>query len=360
MCDGPVNYIGDSATTLELLPPSKRSSTTFSKVEIPYALKLLEQEMGFYLNSSMRFLTEHDVKHLRGAPLIELTADQQRAALAAKLPERTLLETTVPERLEKKEEAVVRPEDLSALGFADEGPALKPSVNSRVLNAAVEAAVNAALTTSTVPGKVNSAVVNAAVNAAIAASNEMPAATNDSNWGSVPPPPPGAPGSAIQQAKPPPLGALQFTSAAPTQTSMQAPTPLLAQTQGLGEDDYDAFPEDSDVAPGLAMPQQQQQQQSQVNVQTTTQPVLVVPLNMAQQQTSPAEYLGSAVPGAPPTFAVDTGPRSMASAGLPAATAAPTINRRSASRSPGATRAQSSQINSATAPSTRVNVIKEG
>jgi len=353
MCDGPVKYIGDSATTLELLPPSKRSSTTFSKVEIPYALKLLDQEMGFYLNSSMRFLTERDVKHLRGAPLIELTADQQRAALSAKLPERTLLDTIVPERLEKKVDLTVRPEDLSALGF--EEPELKPKVNTRVLNAAVEAAVNAALTTSTVPGKVNSAVVNAAVNAAIAASNAMPAMPENSE---LPAPPKGLPPTSIQMAKGPQLGSLQFTSAAQPATQPAA-APVRSEPQealGLNEDDFDAFPDDSYVTPGITMPQQQQQQQqqSQVNVQTTTQPVLVVPLNMAQQQAPPAEYLGEAVPGAPPTFAVDTGRRSMASTGIPPA---PVANRKA--RSPGP-RAESSQINSGTAPSTRVNVIKEG
>jgi DNA-directed RNA polymerase II subunit RPB2 len=340
MCDGPVTFIGDSATTLELLPPSKRSSATFSKVEIPYATKVLDQELAFFLNMSMRMLTEKDVTHLRGAPLVELTADQQAAALAAKLPERTLLDTVVPERLEKKEEDfAVRPEDLSALGLGEaEEPELKPKVNSRVLNAAVEAAVNAALTTSTVPGRVNAAVVNAAVNAAIAASNAMPE--------EKPVEAPVAPTTT--------MGGLQFTSA--------QPQPLA--DEGLGTDDYETFPEDSEVNTGLEMPrrpQYQNQNQSQVNVQTSTQPVLVVPLNMAQQA-PPAEYMGSATPGAPPTFAVDTSQRAMGAAGF-----AEPVARRSASRSPGASRSPSapraapgaSQVNSNTAPATRVNVIKE-
>jgi DNA-directed RNA polymerase II subunit RPB2 len=364
MCDGPVSFIGDSATNMELLPPSKRSAATFSKVEIPYATKLLDQELAFFLNMSMRMMTERDVTHLRGAPIVELTADQQRAALAAKLPERTLLDTVVPERLEKKEDMVVRPEDLSALGLGPEaeeeearGFDLKPKVNSRVLNAAVEAAVNAALTTSTVPGKVNSAVVNAAVNAAIAASNAMPEEVAEP--------------TVTRQPMSASMGNLQFTSAAPQQLAQ--PT----VDEGLGEDDYDVFPEDSEVNTGLDMPrrsqqlqnlnqyqnQNQNQNQSQVNVQTTTQPVLVVPLNMAQQQAPPAEYMGSAAPGAPPTFSVDTSQRAMGAAGF----GEPQIQRnrsasRSASRSPGRSVAQSSgpQINSSTAANTRVNVIKEG
>ena len=347
MCDGPVNYIGDSATTLELLPPSKRSAATFSKVEIPYATKLLDQELAFFLNMSMRMLTERDVTHLRGAPLVELTADQQAAALGAKLPERTLLDTVVPERLEKKDtDFAVRPEDLSALGLEDmeteeaaRGFDLKPKVNSRVLNAAVEAAVNAALTTSTVPGKVNSAVVNAAVNAAIAASNAMPEEK-------------AAPAPASGQGQITGMGGLQFTSA--------QPQPQPQAEEGLGADDYETFPEDSEVAPGLDMPRRSQPQ-SQVNVQTSTQPVLVVPLNMAQQA-PPAEYIGTAAPGAPPTFAVDTSQNAMGAAGFDSVPRSRPASR-SSSRSPnrsGSAQNSGPQINSNTAPSTRVNVIKEG
>jgi hypothetical protein len=351
MCDGPVRFIGDSATNMELLPPANRSAVTFSKVEIPYATKLLDHELAFFLNMSMRMMTDHDVTHLRGAPLVELTADQQRAALAAKLPERTLLDTAVPERLEKKDEIKIRPEDLSALGMGEEDEAepfdLKPKVNSRVLNAAVEAAVNAALTTSTVPGKVNSAVVNAAVNAAIAASNAMPREAEK---------PSGPTGPTAS------FGNLQFTAAQPQ---------AQPQDQGLGEDDYDAFPEDSELNTGVEMPRRSMQggyramdsyrqmpNRSEVNVQTSTQPVLVVPLNMAQQQAPPAEYIGSATPGAPPTFAVDTSQRAMGAAGFGQPQLQP---RRNPSRSPQRPAPSSgSQVNSNTVASTRVNVIKEG
>jgi DNA-directed RNA polymerase II subunit RPB2 len=356
MCDGPVKFIGDSATTLEILPSSKRSSTTFSKIEIPYATKLLDQELAFFLNMRFHMLTERDVKHLRGAPLVELTADQQRAALSAKLPERILLDTNVPERLEKKEEIAIRPEDLSALGLDEEDEPVmevKPKVNSRVLNAAVEAAVNAALTTSTIPGKVNPAVVNAAVNAAISASNAARLEQEEPPKANVP----------AQQSI---LGNLQFTSAAPQQLGPSNTNENL----GLGEGDYDTFPEDSEVSSGIDMPmrtplvpqqQQQQQQQSQVNVQTSSQPVLVVPLNMAQQQAPPAEYMGSATPGAPPTFAVDTSARAMNSAGFGTNQQQPQVNRsRSKSRSPGrAPPSSGSQISSNTPSATRVNVIKE-
>ena len=68
-----------------------------------------------------------------------------------------------------------------------------------------------------------------------------------------------------------------------------------------------------------------------INVQTATQPVLVVPLNIAQQA-PPAELIRSGIPGAPPTFAVDTGVNAMNALGLSgqSVTNAP---RRNASRS---------------------------
>jgi len=325
LCDGPVSFIGDSAANLELLPPNKRSLTTFSKVEIPYAMKLLDQEMTFFLNSGMRFLTERDVKRLRGAPLVELTADQQRAALEAALPERTVLETVVPEVLEKTEDVEASADDLSALGYGeDEEQELKPKVNSKVLNAAVEAAVNAALstTTSTIPGRVNSAVVNAAVNAAIAATNALPErdtngtnARDSTNGQSLQNLSFGLPGQSSTNGRT--TGSTMSFTVPQTMQQQQQSEFANQQNSGLGEDDYDEFPEDSELRQGSIMPRSQQSRQSQVNVQTSTQPVLVVPLNVAQNQNAPpAEYIGSPAPGAPPTFAVDTGDRAMNSSGL--------------------------------------------
>ena len=55
-----------------------------------------------------------------------------------------------------------------------------------------------------------------------------------------------------------------------------------------------------------------------VNVQTTTQPVLVVPVNVGQPAPPPAaEIYNSSIPGAPATIAVDTSPAAMQRVGLP-------------------------------------------
>jgi DNA-directed RNA polymerase beta subunit len=120
MCDGPVKYIGETANTLEILPPLKRSVATFSKVEIPYAFKLLDQEMNAYLNMGMRVLTEKDVRHFRGPPPGEITADEEERLLSTILPERVLLDTEVPEMIPPAEEVEVKLDDLTALGLTDE------------------------------------------------------------------------------------------------------------------------------------------------------------------------------------------------------------------------------------------------
>jgi len=313
MCDGPVKFIGDNVNNLDILPSNKRSLTTFSKVEIPYSLKVLEQEIGFYLNTSMRILTDSDVTRLRGAPLVELTADQQAAALTAVLPQRLELETIVPEKIEKKDEFEFKPEELAALGLSykeegDDAPptSLKPKVDMRVLNAAVEAAVNAALNSTTTSASVNAAVVNAAVNAAISATNAMPEV----------------------EAQPQPMSLQTMTFAPATQTNISEPS-------GLQMDDYEEFPSGENNGSNNSSNSSNNNDSSnssnngsnnngsyntntnmsggggnnsssQVNVQTSTQPVLVVPLSMVPNKAPPAEFLQSPAPGAPPTFAVDT------------------------------------------------------
>jgi DNA-directed RNA polymerase II subunit RPB2 len=307
LCDGPAKFIGSYASNLELLPANKRSLTTFSKVEIPYATKLLDQELNFFLNMGMRILTDKDVRRLRGAPLVELTAEQQKAALEAPLPERKYPDLEVPEVLEQKEEMMVRPEDLSALGLsaeeeeaeAESGKPL-PKVNTKVLNAAVEAAVNATLKNSNAgTPRMAAAAVNAAVNAAVAAANSVktPAGEEDEK------------GTAAAAA----------SANAPSQVLSFTPMQQQQPQQSLLSDEMPLEDGDFDELPGS-----QQQQQAPlmsgggVNVQTKTQPVLVVPLNVAGQQggAPPAQMISSGIPGAPPTFAVDTSEMAMNQSGL--------------------------------------------
>ena len=116
MCDGPLRYTGDSVSNLEILPPNKRSLATYSTVEMPYVVKLLEQELSTYMNIGMRYLTAKDVQQLP-RPSQEDLEDEQLAEFAnMPLPHYILPETKVPEILPPVEVKEVKPEDLSALG----------------------------------------------------------------------------------------------------------------------------------------------------------------------------------------------------------------------------------------------------
>jgi DNA-directed RNA polymerase II subunit RPB2 len=64
LCDGPLEYSGKTVNTLELIPPVKRSLATFSKIEMPYVVKLLDQELSTYMNIGMRFLTNKNLERL--------------------------------------------------------------------------------------------------------------------------------------------------------------------------------------------------------------------------------------------------------------------------------------------------------
>jgi hypothetical protein len=116
MCDGPVRFSGDSVSNLEILPPNKRSLATYSTIEMPYVVKLLEQELSTYMNIGMRYLTAKDVQQLP-RPSLEDLEDEQLAEFAnMPLPQYILPETKVPEILPEIEVKEVKPEDLSALG----------------------------------------------------------------------------------------------------------------------------------------------------------------------------------------------------------------------------------------------------
>ena len=322
MCDGPVKYVGDSASTLEILPPNKRSLATFSEVEMPYATKLVNQEIGFFLNIGLRMLTDKDVRHLRGAPLVELTDEQQKAALEAALPERKYPDLVVPEKIEKKEDTLVRPEDLERLGLAqDEGEETQgleagpQKVNTKVLNAAVEAAVNATLNSNmNSKPRMNAAAVTAAVNAAVAAANNIGASGPDE------------PKMVSQQQ----TQNLTFTPA-----NMPSQQPMLSDATPLGDEDFDELPSDQPQSQPQPQQQQSQQQQQQapINVQTSQQPVMIIPMNVGQQA-PPAQMVQSGIPGAPPTFAVDTSADALRSAGLNALPQSNSAQRRSRSNSP--------------------------
>jgi hypothetical protein len=273
MCDGPVRYIGSTATDLELLPPNKRSVVTFSKVQMPYVMNVMNQEMNAYMNMGMRFLTEKDVKRFRDTVKKELTDDEVRVLLETALPERKLEELEMPEFLAPVEEPEVRPEDLAALGAL---PIDEPE--------------------------------------------PMPADFGASAALAVPMP---------QQMVAPANGLPTVMLQAPV-AAAQAPL----QEQAMDEIPYS---EGAEAVSAPAVPPAVPPSQAPINVQTATQPVLVVPVNVGQPAAAPpAEIYNTAIPGAPATIAVDTSPAAMQGAGLPPMQGGAAGRARSASRQRGA------------------------
>jgi DNA-directed RNA polymerase II subunit RPB2 len=64
-CDGPLEFTGLTADSLTLQLPTKQSRVTFSKIAMPYAMKLLDQELTTFMNAGFRFVTETPVARLR-------------------------------------------------------------------------------------------------------------------------------------------------------------------------------------------------------------------------------------------------------------------------------------------------------
>lgn len=64
-CDGPLSWTGVTAETLTLQLPTKQSRATFSRIAMPYTMKLVDQEMTSIGNMGMRFIVEGSVAELR-------------------------------------------------------------------------------------------------------------------------------------------------------------------------------------------------------------------------------------------------------------------------------------------------------
>ena len=90
LCDGPALFVGESAGTLELLPSLKRSVTSFSSIELPYAFEVLNKEMNTYMNMYMRYLTAKDVRHIRKTGLRGLKEEEVLELLKAELVPRVI------------------------------------------------------------------------------------------------------------------------------------------------------------------------------------------------------------------------------------------------------------------------------
>jgi hypothetical protein len=138
LCTGPVSYIGSGPQDLELIPPTRKTKVEPSTVEMPYAFKLLQQEMETFMNISMRILTEKDLVKLNGIDVADLPPPVEGAAAGAVavLPEVVLPDTNVPELRQGPEEPVQADADLlMKLGAAEVEPRVTGDDGAVVVNA---------------------------------------------------------------------------------------------------------------------------------------------------------------------------------------------------------------------------------
>jgi hypothetical protein len=117
-------------------------------LEMPYAFKLLTQELETYMNIGMRIMTEKDLLRLNGvskSDLPPLTAEE-KAKGKITLPARVLPETAVPEyRVDEKGPVDADPALLMKLGVMPEATPRVTSGDDRVVDGKTPDAARAAI-----------------------------------------------------------------------------------------------------------------------------------------------------------------------------------------------------------------------
>jgi hypothetical protein len=324
LCTGPIGFIGSGSQDLELVPPIRKTMIAPVTVEMPYAFKLLAQELETYMNVGMRIMTEKDLLTLDGLaktdlPDIEVTGSDLSGLEGRVLPERALPEVMVPEYREEKEGPLeASPELLMKLGaLPKEAPMVSEGLDIVVdgtgvqgsiqaATAAVAAAANASAgpvqgsIVQTLEGPVfqptptTVTVVPPARSIQVVPGSEPEAVTANEELGDDMVPPP--------QVQPP-------AYAQQPQAYAQQPPPYGYPPQQMAPP-Y-GYPQPQMMAPPYAYPQQPFAPYPGVNMGQAP----AVYANPALQQ--PAQIIAPGVPGAPPTISVPTDSGTMANFALP-------------------------------------------
>ena len=140
LCDGPVRFMGTTGQNMELLPTPTRSLVTADIVEMPYATKLLADELQMYMNMGMRILTGDAISGLKEPAYSMPGVNTVKNVLAKPLPEIVLPETRVPPYREGVVEVLPSQEQLGALGVL---PSLAQQAEAEAEAEAEEAAAQA-------------------------------------------------------------------------------------------------------------------------------------------------------------------------------------------------------------------------
>jgi DNA-directed RNA polymerase II subunit RPB2 len=275
LCDGPVDFDGVDSNSAYLIPPNKRSMATFSKIEIPYAMKVLSQELASYMNVGLRLLTNQTIQRLERPTDLEISDTERQTLLLKTIPQYTLPEPEEDQeaRVKREEEAKKEDEKLTAAldALTAMGMTAPPIVEvGEPLSAALDRTDAAQPVPSQPPIAQQMTVVTQAV-PSLAPMAQPPPAPSPPPMTTVPSPPP--------MTQPMTVAPM---SAAPNATVPQAMAaqPMPAPTQIGGQ---------------MYMP---------VYSQQTYVPVMA------------ANVLPPPVPGGPPTLIVDTSPEAMEASGL--------------------------------------------
>jgi len=122
LCEGPVKFVGDRPSNFELLPPLGKPKGRTVEVEMPYATKVLTQELETYMNIGLRYITSANTQMLQPYHLSAKTDE-----IVRELPNRILPTLAVPEVIEPVDVQTVTVEQLREMG-ADVG-ALQRALN---------------------------------------------------------------------------------------------------------------------------------------------------------------------------------------------------------------------------------------
>lgn len=360
LCDGPVKYVGETANNLEILPPTKRSLTTFSAIELPYCTQLLNEELQTFMNMGMRYITSKYANKLSLPKNLEVNREDALARAKEPLPERVYLEANLPE-FQAEDEApkpALTLEDLRGLGVVVPGDdqVAEEKEAAPAVPATVVLPAGSALP-SQVPVLVQSRAVvpvmtQAQAEGQVEGSEAFPEAEVLEPLGAA------APRKVAFASQP------QFYSA-PQQTPTYVLSPVTMAPSGTA----------MVQAPVMASPPPAQFQLQTPGTAYVSQQVFAAPsapgiLQVQEGMTPAATTMVPVGYAAPATFVVDTSPEALAAEGLTAAQAnarrsRPTGSAASASAAP-ASRPRSpsgpktfGQQAGPVPPSTRVNIIKE-
>ena len=117
LCDGPVKFVGESEKSFEILPPIGKPKSNIIEVEMPYATKLLNQELETYLNIGLRYITSADTIHFESLPLNTTILSPDNDVPQLPLPEFIFPESSVPVLMPDIPETVVSVTELASMGM---------------------------------------------------------------------------------------------------------------------------------------------------------------------------------------------------------------------------------------------------